>query len=224
MKLRELHLFASDVDAALRFYRDTIGFEAAMTDGHVYLFIGGASQLVFHPAPQGWHGTHHFAFNVPEAQFAEAKAWLMQRVSLYHDAAGTDEFFFADWNAHAAYFFDTLGNVGEIIARHTLPDGEVQTFTAAGLRCVSEIGLPVADVLHAATHLCDKVNARVYRGAGSAEFTAVGDEHGLLIVVRRGRPWFPDTGIAAFALPLNILIEMTDGSMYDLAPVMTEHR
>ena len=217
MKLREVHLLASDVDAALRFYRDTLKLDARITDGDVHVIVGGVSQLVFHRAPEGWHGVHHFAFNVPEAQFAGAKAWLMQRMLLHRDATGVDEFFFADWNAHAAYFFDPLGNIVEIIARHTLPDDDVRPFSSAGLRCISEIGLPVEDVRRAVPRLCDEASTNAYRGPGSDEFAAVGDEHGLLIVVRCGRLWFPDTGIAAQAVPLRILIELPDGSMRDVA-------
>ena len=157
---------------------------------------------------------------MPGTQFAEAKAWLAQRVPLHRDATGADEFAFTDWDAHAAYFFDPLGNIVEIIARHALPDAGVQPFTSAGLRCVSEIGLPVPNVRRAVTQTCEAAQADVYRGPGSDEFAAVGDEHGLMIVVRRGRPWFPDTGIAAFDVPQQILIALPGGSTRDIAPLL----
>ena len=44
----------------------------------------------------------------------------------------------------------------------------------------------------------------VYDGQGSDMFTAVGDEHGLFIVVKQGRIWFPDTGKAAELSPVTV--------------------
>jgi catechol-2,3-dioxygenase len=160
-------------------------------------------------APAGWRGVYHVAFNVPENQFAEAKLWLAARAPLIRDHAGREEFHFAGWKAHAVYCYDPAGNIIELIARHTLSNATDQPFTAASLLEISEIGLAVADVPAMVARLQAELGAAVYAGAGSADFTAVGDEHGLLIVVRQGRVWFAtsaDSGGAAETLPLSVTL------------------
>ncbi len=68
-----------------------------------------------------------FAFNIPENQFREAKAWLASRVEIARPN-GSDEIFYDDWNAHAVYFPDPGGNLVEFIARHNLPDRSEREF------------------------------------------------------------------------------------------------
>lgn len=52
----------------------------------------------------------------------------------------------------------------------------------------------------------------IYDGAGSDTFTALGDEHGLFIIVKRGRIWFPDTGIPAELVPLKVAVSVDGGA------------
>lgn len=56
-----------------------------------------------------------------------------------------------------------------------------------------------------------------YGGPGSETFTAVGDEHGLFIVVKRGRIWFPDTGKGAGMAPLEVEVSTGGGARYNLS-------
>jgi len=219
MNLRELHLYASDLGLAKHFYSAVLG-RLCRADKDIVRVSAGASTLVLHAAPDGRRCTYHFAFNVPETQFAEAKAWVAQQVPLHHDLAGQDEFAFTSWNAHAAYFFDPLGNIVEIIARHALTDGGVRPFNPSGLRCVSEIGLPVDNVQGAVTRSRHVTGAAVYDGALSTVFTALGDEHGLLIIVKRGRDWYPDTRLAAVDLPLRVVVENRQGETVDVIPAL----
>jgi len=44
----------------------------------------------------------------------------------------------------------------------------------------------------------------VYRDSMSHEFAAVGDEDGLLIVVRKGRTWFGTSSLAAAAFSTRV--------------------
>jgi len=45
----------------------------------------------------------------------------------------------------------------------------------------------------------------------AADFTPLGDPNGLLILVRRGRPWFPTTSVTPSAGPVGVTIEAVVG-------------
>jgi catechol-2,3-dioxygenase len=90
------------------------------------------------------------------------------------------------WNAHSIFFLDPAGNVVEYIARHDLKNAAEGGFSSADILYASEIGLIVDDVPTTASKLKEVVGEDQYRG-GSDQFTALGDEHGLLLVMKRGR-------------------------------------
>jgi len=90
------------------------------------------------------------------------------------------------WNAHSIFFYDPAGNVVEYIARHDLKNAARGGFGAQDILYASEIGLIVDDVPAASRQFGAVAGAHPYRGE-SDEFTALGDEHGLLLVMKRGR-------------------------------------
>src|SRR5690606_37168328 len=106
----------------------------------------GSTDLVFMQAPSEFEGGYHFAFNIPENQFAAAKAWISSRVPLLRDENGQDEFHSESWNSHSVYFKDAMGNVLEFIARHNLKNAATPDLGGAHFLNVSEIGLPSEDV------------------------------------------------------------------------------
>jgi hypothetical protein len=55
--------------------------------------------------------------------------------------------------------------------------------------------------------LQNELGLAVYDGQGSDTFTAVGDDDGLFIVVKRGRIWYPDTGVPASINPTRIVLD-----------------
>ena len=182
MQIRRVELPTSNQEAQLAFYRDVLELPVS----HIGISIAvavGPSTLVFTP---GLTVPQHFAFNV--ADFDRALAWLQSRVPIHRDASNRSEFAFPSWSARAAYFRDPDGNVLEIIAREHRP------LPSEGhpLHEVSEVGVACDDVLGAVGRL----GLPVY-GDPSDDFAAVGDVQGLLILVRRGRVWYPDTGIEA---------------------------
>jgi len=127
------------------------------------------------------------AFNIPENQLAAAKRWLTTRVPLLQNGA-SDEWFFADWNAHAVYYLDAAGNILEFIARHNLPTATQQPFTWQSILAASEIGLATPHVRDFCQQLKTHLGLERWRG-NDTDFAAVGDEDGLFIVAVSGRPW-----------------------------------
>lgn len=118
----------------------------------------------------------HWALNVPPDRFDEAVAFAAQRVDLLHDDVP-----FEAWRARSAYFYDPGGNIVELIARERAPGSDL-------FLEVSEVGLPVVDVGAAVEFLEAEVGLPHFSG-DRREFSAVGDDRGLLIVVPIGRPW-----------------------------------
>ncbi|MFO7168503.1 MAG: hypothetical protein DIU80_010825 [Chloroflexota bacterium] len=206
MRIHELELLAPDLAAQHRFYTQVLGLPAERTDTALALQIG-ASRLIFRPAPAGWSGVYHFAFIIPENRYEQAAAWLEQRTPLRPDGDGRTRFHFEDWNADAVYFTDPAGNIGELIARHSLPNAVSHDFTPRDILSVNEIGLATDDVPATVEQLCAQLGVQVYRGQGSDSFTAVGDQEGMLIVVRRGRRWLSEPGREAEALPTRVTLE-----------------
>jgi catechol-2,3-dioxygenase len=150
----------------------------------------GASRLRFEPGPAV---CSHFAVNVPPQRFEEAVDWARERVELVDDDVP-----FPAWRARSAYFFDPGGNIVELIARERAPGEEL-------FLEISEVGLPVADVGEAVGALESELGLPHFSG-NRRDFSAVGDDRGLFIVVPVGRPWL-FTDEPAPDAPLQVTIE-----------------
>jgi catechol-2,3-dioxygenase len=136
---------------------------------------------------------YHFAFNIPENKIMKAVEWQKVRTPLLpiperNRAAGfaPDVVDYSHWNAHSIFFLDPAGNVLEYIARHDLKNGDSQPFGWTDILYASEIGLIVDDVAATAGLLTEVAAVSPYKGQ-SDQFTAMGDEYGLLLVMKRGR-------------------------------------
>ena len=188
------------------FYTDILGLPLVDKDGQSFTLQAGSTRLTFSHTEDGSAPKQHFAFNIPPNLFEEAKAWLSERTELVRGKEGQVEFDFSNWNALGMYFLDPAGNIGELIARDMLPEAETSRFTAANILSVSEIGIPVPNVPETVELLRQVAGLEPYRGE-TETFAAVGDENGLLIVVQRGREWYPKTGVTAEDSAIQILIE-----------------
>jgi hypothetical protein len=150
----------------------------------------GASRVRFEPGPAV---CSHFAVNVPPDRFEEAVDWARTRAELVQDDVP-----FEAWRARAAYYFDPVGNLVELIARDRAPGDEL-------LLEVSEVGLPVADVGATVEFLEAELGLPHFSGDRES-FSAVGDDRGLFILVPVGRPWL-FTDRAASDAPIRVTIE-----------------
>jgi catechol-2,3-dioxygenase len=225
MYIHQLRLATQRLDQQLEFYTRVLELPLQTLRAAQFELTVGSSTLSFAANKQPTPLSYHFAFNIPGQHFAAAKHWLAARVPLLTDPNGADEFYFADWNAHASYFTDPAGNVCELIARHNLPSQLSHPFTSASLLNISEIGLVVDDVPQLVQVIQRALGSPVYQGAINELFTPLGDENGLLIVVKRGRVWFPESKVAATEAPLTVIISDStmiryhvDGPPYRLRP------
>ena len=207
MQIKSLTL---PVNAPLRqtaFYEDVLGLRA-LSNAEGTIIQAGLTKLSFTEGQD----RHHFAFNITPAKIEAAREWLLARGAKLIDGKVHH---FADWNAHAVYFWDPAGNVVEFIARHDLPAPKDQPdFTPADILSVSEIGLHAPDPAALAAQVMAQTGATYYRPP-SSDFHPVGDAEGLFIIVPAGRLWFPDTGVPAAGHPSALRVE-THGKVVGL--------
>jgi catechol-2,3-dioxygenase len=139
---------------------------------------------------------HHFAFHV-----GDLEPWKRRLdVSEEHD--------FSSWGgARAVYFRDPEQNVVELITR---PQARPELTLA-------EVGLPVDDVRATVEALDDELGLEPYDDWDDS-FAPLGDDDGLLIVVRVGREWFP-VGVPAGRSSIEVTLADTRTREVNLAGI-----
>lgn len=194
-RIARLDLRSSARSSEMReFYGDLLGLPLAESDDESITVAAGNSLLHFQEIPgQADRPFYHFAFNIPENKIRSALEWQKRRTPMLpipehlRDPAFPPEVVdYSHWNAHSIFFLDPAGNVVEYIARHDLKNGSPGDFSSADVLYLSEIGIIVDDVRGTASALQEAADLRQYRG-GDDQFTALGDEYGLLLVMKRGR-------------------------------------
>jgi len=176
------------------FYRGVLGLLLLEDTPDRLTIRAGQTRLTFRrPAPDRGNPFYHFAFNIPENKVVSAHRWQERRTPLVpvpktlRDPKYPDEVVnYSHWNAHSIFFFDPSGNVVEYIARHDLRNAAPGDFGSEDILYASEIAFVVDDVAATAAKLKDLAGVEQYKGA-SDQFVAVGDETGLLLVMKRGR-------------------------------------
>jgi len=146
---------------------------------------------------------YHYAFNIAPNHLDAAETWLQHFPMLTHQ--GDRRIAQSDfWNADSLYYLDPAGNIGELIARHRLPRLPAANFVPNQHLSLSEIGIPTKDVSRSVA-LLNTLGLPNF-GEASENFGVVGDDHGLLIIVKKGRIWFPQTGVPADCAPVAVTI------------------
>ena len=193
MQIRELTLAAPDPENLRGFYTE-LGFPEieAMggTDG--FSFQTGYTRMNFVPGDR--HARYHFAFNLRPDQLEDAMKWSEKmRIDLLFSPEDNSKFVdFPDWKARSLYFFDPAGNIVEFIARAGLPRaGNAPKFSAASFTGISEIGI-VCDDVKAMREWIESTHglSGFVRHTNTDQFSALGDDEGLLLLVNEGRNWF----------------------------------
>lgn len=82
---RRVELRARDPEELGEYYGSVWGFDVEESRG-VWSVRAGSTELVFAPATDDTDPFYHFAFNIPEHRFVDAKQWLSQRGPLLTDS------------------------------------------------------------------------------------------------------------------------------------------
>jgi catechol-2,3-dioxygenase len=220
MDITYLGLHAKDLKAQKEYYAEVLGLPARLSAERLEVQVG-KTELVFTQSHLRFDGAYHFAFNIPENQFPDAKGWINRRVPLLKDVAGKDEFESGTWNSHSVYFKDATGNVLEFIARHTMQNAVDGYFGERQILNVSEIGLPSENVIGLANGLCKTLGISSYKQEPNENFTPIGDENGLFILPIKDRIWMPNSGVPAKLLPVKVRVDV-DGKTWEVRGVPYE--
>jgi catechol-2,3-dioxygenase len=217
MRIDHLTLRTAHLDTLHTFYAETLGLPLVERRETRFTVQIGHSRLTFDYIAD-FDGAYHFAFDVPHNQITEAAQWIESHTPIIPFRGETILQSSPRWNAHMVYFHDPAGNILELIARHRQPNASDEPFTVQSLLRISEIGIITDDVAATVTCLVEQLGVGVYDGAGSELFSAVGDEEGLLIVVKQGRIWYPETGIPASLSPAAISLSGVQHVILDHPP------
>ncbi len=200
-RFKKITLYTSKLNAQYDFYNKILGFRIINKDEKQFSMQLGESVLQFKEVKDGTEPLYHYAINIPSNKYNEAKKWLSDRTTLLLNGNGGDLFYFDFWDAHAMYFKDPSGNIGELIARHTLNNDSDGEFGVSDLLCVSEIGTPVNNPSDFASELKKEYGLNPYVGS-----MFIGDENGMFVVVPVNRPWYPEYKVKANIHPTDIYI------------------
>ncbi|NLR59115.1 glyoxalase [Chitinophaga polysaccharea] len=208
MQLASIHLYTNDLAATAAFYSQKLQLAVTQQSSTCISFQAGTSTLVFEQSDAIVHPVYHFAFNIPHNQLSEAIDWLQQMTDLVPVADDNRIAHFELWHADAVYFYDNNGNLLEFIARHDLLNDAPELH----IECISEIGIVTEDVPVHAAHLLQQQIPVFAKQPRSDQFTALGDDYGLLIIVAAGRNWFP-TRTPAKHFPGSVIVHH-EGMLY----------
>lgn len=207
MEIQQVQLATRSVDEVAQGYR-ALGCPVAV-DGDTVRVVVGRTRLVFR-AFDGATGAHHLAFAVPTGTFAAAKERLAGAATVI-GTEDADEFEGpSGWDSRSVYFDGPDRQVLELIERRALPPRADDRWLVS----VSEVGIAVPDV-GAAVAVLRRHGIEPYANPPGDDFAAVGDVHGLLVLVRPGRTWFPTLDRVPSTAP--VLVDLGLGGTVALA-------
>jgi catechol 2,3-dioxygenase-like lactoylglutathione lyase family enzyme len=191
MKLEHIQIQTSNIKQTAAFYQEILGLSIIENDSESISVKAGNSILKFIENPQ-FKSIYHFAFNIPKNKLDEAIEWYKNKVNLITIENQNVITHFENWNAHAVYFYDNNGNLLEFIARHDLNNTQTEEFSSKSILNISEIGIVNENPLELGNQLITKHGLSFFSKNNNSEvFSAIGDDEGLLILVRPNRNWYP---------------------------------
>lgn len=212
MRINVLQLPVSDVGVVATWFAEVM--QLPVHDDAVQI---GWTTVQLRAAGEDPVGGVHLAFNVPADRFEAATAWLLARSPLQRNAAGQAHFTFGDrWNSESIYYDGPDGLILELIGRRRLPaSGRIGAFHGSELTCVSEVGLPTADVATLAAR-AEAAFGLQPLSPPTPHFAALGDDEGLLIVVDATRHWFPEKRVLPNARGIVVMMgDVAGGELCD---------
>lgn len=212
VRFKTLRLQATRLEEMRKFYSRTLGFPLLDEQNNSLTVKFGGTAIEFAEQRGTAEPFYHFAFNISENKFPQAKAWLAARCPLLKSPQGADEFFFEFWNAHAVYFQDPAGNIVELIARHTLDNSRRGDFELEDVLYASEIGLASEDPASLGRELGERFGLA---GGGSL---FVGDASGFFVLPEVGRLWIPEERQRATKNPVDVTLVAGPNAVEFLPP------
>ncbi|WP_316751201.1 hypothetical protein [Pedobacter gandavensis] len=193
MEIKELQVITSQLAETETFYNQILNISTLEKTENKVSFMLGSSKLSFE-VTTAVQPVYHIAFDIPKNQLMEAYKWLKQRTPVIPLSPESDFSNFELWNAKSFYFHDNNKNLLEFICRYDLDNESDLPFDGSSILAITEIGLVSEDVAFLAETLMGKYDLEVYEKQPAQDnFTVLGDDHGLLILVNQDRDWYPTT-------------------------------
>jgi catechol 2,3-dioxygenase-like lactoylglutathione lyase family enzyme len=191
MDILEIKILTDNLDETESFYAGLLGLKTTNKDQSCISFLAGQSNLTFIKSNK-LNPKYHFAFNIPRNKLDEAIKWVSARVDLLKHPDNRIIADFKSWNAKAIYFYDNNGNILEFIARFDLKNDSDKVFGGSSVQSISEIGIVADEPLKLANQLVEENNLYFFeKDAKSEKFVTLGNDHGLFIIVKTNRKWYP---------------------------------
>ena len=188
MQIQHLRLQCEELLGLQEFYVEHLGFPLIHASANGFIVQCGDSQLEFAAGEKAYY---HFAFNIFPDQIASAAAWLEARGIALLPFEDERIVQFPNWEAEAVYFYDPAGNILEFIARKRLPASGNPDFSIAQVLSISEIGFGTYALEDVQRQLNSTMGLPIF-GEAKPHFRALGDDHGLFILVDAAtKLWIP---------------------------------
>jgi catechol-2,3-dioxygenase len=205
MRIDEVVLYTASLARTRLFYHKTLELPLIRESEEAITFRAGNTSLTF-KATSEQKPYYHIAFNVTNNKFSDSFEWINSKLDVLYDTNELPVFSYTDWNAQSFYFLDNNGSILEFIARFDLPYDSKDPFSVNDIREISEVGVACDDVTETAAKLnADHGIPYFSRSKRSAQFTVMGDDHGLFILVPKGHKWVP-TNKPALSFQLSVIV------------------
>lgn len=206
MHIEELILKTNSLHRTRLFYHKTLELDILGETEEKITFKAGKTKLTFEEVSEG-KPFYHIAFNVVNNKFSDSFEWVNTKLDIL---PVSDEMLIAgydNWHAQSFYFHDNNGSILEFIVRFDLPYHSNEPFSSDCITEVSEIGLVTDDVQDMAEEV--KTEHRIpyfKKSPPQHDFTVMGDDYGLLLLVPPKRGWVP-THRPAQKYPVKVISE-----------------
>lgn len=195
MNLDHIEILTNELKKTKDFYENILKLPIIEDDSKSISLKIGSSTLKFVKNSEKSRPIYHFAFNIPENKLNEVIKWCANRsIELIEENDAIVIADFEEWNANAVYFFDNNGNILEFIARHDLNNSTTEPFNSRQILNISEIGIVSNKPVEFGQQLIEEYGLSLFKrnkDDNSGMFTAIGDDNGLLIIVKTNRNWYP---------------------------------
>jgi len=205
MKINHIKIETPNLEDTIVFYKEKLDLVITEVTNETATIQVGESLLTFIQNKNN-QPVYHLAFNIPANQLKEAINWSKNRLDLIHKDNDLVVSNFETWKANSVYFFDNNGNLLEFITRKDLKNETEVSFNSQQILNISEIGIVTEKPDELGKTLIEKYQLELFdKNDNSEVFTAIGDDEGLLIIVKENRNWFP-TEIPAQAFTTEIKV------------------
>jgi catechol-2,3-dioxygenase len=216
MHIEEVALATASKKNTRLFYSKTLELPILAETDDTITFQAGNTKLKFY-AVTDIKPYYHIAFNITNNKFSDSFEWINAKLDILYPDGQLPILVYPEWNAQSFYFYDNNGSILEFITRFDLPYYSADEFSVADIKEVSEVGIVASNVSAAAETLHSKFNIPYFsRSKRTENFTAMGNDNGLLIIIPRGHHWVPTNKPAQF-FPMEIT---ADGNKLE---IMAEH-